>query len=69
MGKCGWIASLRVIQQLFSIQILLPFLIFKLTTNFIVQRYRSQTWQIYLSLPALSVSSIHKVPGIKVKGG
>ena len=69
MGKCGWIASLRAIQQLFPIQILLPFLIFKLTTNFIVQCYRPQTWQIYLSLSAFSASSIHKVLVIKVKGG
>ena len=56
-------------QQLFPIQILLPFPIFKLPPNFIFQCYRPQTWQFYLFFPALSVSSIQKVPGIKFKGG
>ena len=36
------------IQQLFPIQILLPFPIFKLPPNFIFQCYRPQTWQSYL---------------------
>ena len=60
MGKCCWIASLGI-QQLFPIQILLPFPIFKLLPNYIFQCYRPETWQFYLFFPALSVSSIHEV--------
>ena len=59
-------ASLAI-QQLFPMQILLPFPRFKLA--FIFQCYRSQTW--YSSnyfFPALSISGTHKVPGIKFKG-
>ena len=51
------------------IQILLVFLRFKLLPNFIVQRYRPQTWQFYLFFPALSISAIHEVLGIECKGG
>ena len=61
MGKCCWVAT-------FPIQILLPFPIFKLPPNFISQCYKPQTWQFYLVFPALSVSGIHEVLGIKFKG-
>ena len=56
-------------QQHFPIQILLVFLRFKLLPNVIFQCYRPQTWQFYLFFPALSISAIHEVLGIKVKGG
>ena len=56
-------------QQHFPIQILLVVLRFKLPPNFIFQCYRPHTWQFYLVFPALSVSSIDKVLGIKFKGG
>ena len=36
------------VQQLFPIQIPLPFSRFKLPPNFILQCYRRQTWQFYL---------------------
>ena len=62
MGKCCWITSLAI-QQMFPIQILLPFPIFKLPPNFIFQCYRPQTWQFYLFFPTFSVSSIHEVLG------
>ena len=65
MGESCWIASLAI-QQLFPIQILLPFPIFKLPPNFISQCYRPQTWQFYLFFPALSVSSIREVLGPRV---
>ena len=68
MGKSCWIASLAL-QQPFPIQILLIFLRFKLLPNFIFQCYRHQTWQFYLFFPALFISGIHKVSGIKFKGG
>ena len=45
------------------------FLIFKLLPNFIFQCYRSQMLQFYLFFPALFISGIHKVPGLKFKGG
>ena len=64
---CGWMATLAV-QQLFPIQILLIFLRFELPPKFIFQCYRPQTWQLYLFFTALSISSIHKVPSIKLKG-
>ena len=57
------------IQQHLSIQILLVFLSFKLLPNFIFQCYRPQTWQFYLFSPALSISAIHELRGIKFKGG
>ena len=60
MGKCYWLAS-PALQQHFPIQILLVFPIFKLPPNFIFQCYRSQTWQLYLVFPTLSISAIHKV--------
>ena len=60
MGKCCWRASLAI-QQLFPIQILLPFSIFKLTPNV---KLGSSTYS-----SALSVSGTAKVPGIKFKGG
>ena len=50
------------LQQLFPIQILLLFMRFELPPNFIFQYYRPQTWQLYLFFPALSISSIHKIP-------
>ena len=68
MGKSCWIARLAI-QQHFPIQIILVFLRFKLLLNFIFQCYRPQTWQLYLFFPALSVSAIHEVRGIKFKGG
>ena len=57
------------IQQLFPIQILLPFLIFKQLPNFISECYRPQTWQFDLFCLALFISGTHKVPGLKFKGG
>ena len=69
MGKCYRMVSLNALQQLFPIQILLIFPRFKLPPNFIFQCYRSQTWQFYLVFPALFISGIHKVPGLKFKGG
>ena len=68
MEKSWWLASLAN-QQLFPIQIFLPFLIFKLLPNFIFQCYRPQTWQFYLVFPALFISGIHKVPDLKSNGG
>ena len=68
MGKSCWIARLAI-QQHFPIQILLAFLRFILLPNLIFQCYRHQTWQSYLFCPALSVSSVHEVLGIKSKGG
>ena len=65
--KGSWITRLAI-QQHFPIQILLVFLSFKLLLNFIFQCYRPQTWQFYLVFPALSISAIHEVLGIKVKG-
>ena len=58
------------IQQLFLIQILLPFPIFKLLSNFIFLKATdlnlgSSTY----FLPALFISGTHKVPGLKFKGG
>ena len=67
MGKSCWTARLAI-QQHFPIQILLVFLRFKLLP-IIFHCYRPQTWQFYLFFPALSVSSIHEVLGIKFKGG
>ena len=64
----GWRASLAL-QQLFPIRILLIFLRFELPPNFVFQCYWPQTWQFYLLFPALSISSIHKVLSIKLKGG
>ena len=61
------IANLAI-QQHFPIQILLVFLRFKLLP-IIFHCYRPQTWQFYLFFPALSISAIHKVLGIKFKGG
>ena len=61
-------ASLAL-QQLFPKQTLLIFLRFELLPNFIFQCYRLQTWQFYLFFPALSISSIHKVPSITFKWG
>ena len=67
MGKSCWMARLAI-QQLFPIQILLViFLIIKLPPNVIFQWYRHQTWQLYLVFPALFISGIHKVSGIKFK--
>ena len=63
MGKSCWIARLAL-QQHLPIQILLVFLRFKLTPDFIFRWYRPQTWQFYLFFPALSISGIHKVPVI-----
>ena len=40
----------------------------ELLPNFIFQCYRPQTWQFYLFFPALSISSICKVPSIIFKG-
>ena len=68
MGKSCWLASLAH-QQLFPIQIFLPFPIFKLLPNFIFQCYRPQAWQFYLVFPALFISGTHKVPGLKSNGG
>ena len=68
VGKSCWRVRLAI-QQLFLIQILLPFPIFKLPPNFIFQWYRPQTWQFYLCFRALFISSTHKVPGLKFKGG
>ena len=67
MGKSCWLASLAS-QQLFPIQILLPFPIFKLLPNLIFQCYRPQTWQFYLVIPALFISGTQKVPGLKFNG-
>ena len=67
MGKSGWMARLAI-EQLFPIQIFFPFPIFKLLPNFIFQCYRPQTWQFYLVFPALFISGIHKVPGLKFNG-
>ena len=64
MGKSCWMASIAI-QQLFPIQILLPFPIFKLLPNFIFECYKPQTWQFYLFVHALFISSTHKVPGLK----
>ena len=36
--------------------------------KFYIQCYRPQTWQLYLFFPVLSISAIHKVPGITFKG-
>ena len=63
MGK--WLA----IQQLFPYKSSCHFWYFKLLPNFIFQCYRPQTWQFYLFLPALSVSGIHEVLGIKLRVG
>ena len=68
MGKSCWRARLAI-QQLFPIQILLPFPIFKLLPHFIFECYRPQTWQFYLFFPDIFISGIHKVPGLKFKGG
>ena len=68
MGRSCWIARLAI-QQLFPIQIFLPFAIFKLLPNFIFQCYRLQTGQFYLVFPALVISGIDKVPGLKLDGG
>ena len=68
MGKNCWMASLAL-QQLFPTQILLIFLRFELLPNLIFQCYRPQTWQFFLFCPAFSISGIHKVPGLKCKGG
>ena len=38
-----------------------------LPSNCILQYKRPQTWQFYLFFPALSISSIHKVPSITLK--
>ena len=57
------------IQQGFPIHILLLFLRFELLQNFIFECYRPQTWQFYLFYPALFISGIHKVSGLKFKGG
>ena len=59
------------LQQLFPIQILLTFLTFELPRNLIHAnatdlKLSSST---YIFFPALSISSIHKVPTIKSKGG
>ena len=55
--------------SIFSIQILSIFLwYFQLLPNFIFQWYRPQTFQFYL-FPALFISGIHKVPGIKLRVG
>ena len=67
MRKRCWIARLAM-QQHFPIQIPLVFLRFKLLPNFIFLCYRPQTWQLYLVFPALSISAIHEVLGIKCKG-
>ena len=49
---------------------LLVFLRFKLLPNILYSKScRPQTWQFYLVFPALSISAIHKVLGIKFKGG
>ena len=64
MGQQGF-----SLQQLCPIQILLIFLTFKLPPNFIFQCDRHQTWQFYLFFPALFISGIHKVSGIKFKVG
>ena len=72
MGKSCWLASLInniANQQLFPIQIFIPFPIFKLLPNFILQCYRPQTWQFYLVFPALVNSGTHKVPDLKSNGG
>ena len=53
----------------FSIQILLIFLRFEVPPNFMLHCHRPQTWQFYFFFPALFISGIHKVPGIKFKGG
>ena len=68
MGKSCWRARLAI-QQHFPIQILLVFLRFKLPPKFIFQCYRIQTWVSYLFFPALSISAIHEVLGIKFKDG
>ena len=68
MGKSCWKTRLAL-QQLFPIQILLIILRIKLLPNFIFQCYRPQTRQLYLFFPALFISGIHKVSGIKFKGG
>ena len=76
-GWCNWHSSEETQeyvarlanQQLFPIQILLPFPIFKLLPNFIFHCYRPQTWQLYLFFPALFISGTRKVPGLKFKGG
>ena len=48
MGKSCWRVRLAI-QQLFPIQIFLPFPIFKLLPSFIFQCYRPQAWQSLLT--------------------
>ena len=55
--------------KLFPIQMLLIFTRFELLQNFIFESYRPQTWQFYLCFPALFISGIHKVSGLKFGGG
>ena len=62
LGKSCWIARIAI-EQLY------PILRINLLPNFIFQCYRPQTWHFYLFFPALSISGIHKVLGIKFKGG
>ena len=70
MGKCCWMEWLCHVQQLFPIQIPLSFPIFKLLPNFIFEcSNRPQTWWLCVFLHALFISGIHKLPGLKFKGG
>ena len=64
MGKSCWRARLAI-QQLFPIQILLIFLRFKLLP--IPQT--SDVAVLLFFFPALFISGIHKVPGIKLRVG
>ena len=64
MGKSCWMASL-------AYHVVVPMYhgkpsLFRLLSNFIFQCYRHQTWQFY---SVLFISGIHKVPGLKFKGG
>ena len=54
--------------KLFLIQILLIFTRFELLQHFIFEFYRPQTWQFYSFFPALFISGIHKVSGLKFGG-
>ena len=59
------------IQQLFPMQILLPFLMFKLLPNVIFLRKATdlKLGSSTYFFPALFISGIHKVPSLKFKGG
>ena len=52
--------------KFFHTNLLIIFLRFELPPNCILQCYRPQTWQFYLLIAALFISSIHKVLYLRV---